>query len=147
MIWTSPFSTSYLETSVQSHRTKRPGNAPESTDRSMAANIERFQLARNRCGHSPGGTSNAEFNQILSEIITAIVDLGKILGIGNKYQEIVDFIRNDTMDPTRDRHFRDQLLEHIKEMENIKKDVHSLQSGYHIVYAFQDVYFIFELCF
>ena len=122
------------------------GNAPDSTDRSMAANIERLQLARNRCGHSTGRTSNAEFNQILSEIITAIVDLGKILGIGNKYQEIVDFIRNDTMDPTRDKHFRDQLLEHIKEMENIKKDVHSLQSGYHIVYAFQDVYFIFELC-
>ena len=112
----------------------------------MAANIERLQLARNRCGHSTGRTSNAEFNQILSEIIAAIVDLGKILGIGNKYQEIVDFIRNDTMDPTRDRHFRDQLLEHIKEMENIKKDVHSLQSGHHIVYAFQDVYFILELC-
>ena len=33
------------------------------------------------------------------------MDLDKTLGIGNKFQEAVDFIRNDTMDPalTNDR--------------------------------------------
>nr|XP_022291428.1 uncharacterized protein LOC111102828 isoform X2 [Crassostrea virginica]XP_022291429.1 uncharacterized protein LOC111102828 isoform X2 [Crassostrea virginica] len=103
------------------------GNSPDSADRSVSANIERLRLARNRCGHSTGGMSNAEFIQIWSEIGAAVVDLDKTLGIGNKYQEVVDFIRNDTMDPTRDRHFRDQLQEQIKETENIKKDVHSLQ--------------------
>ena len=109
------------------------GNTPESKDRSVSANIDRLRLARNRCGHSTGGMPNAEFNQVWSEIRAAVVDLDKTLGIGNKYQEAVDFIRNDTMDPTRDRHFIDQLLEQIKETENIKKDVHILKSGCHIV--------------
>ena len=81
------------------------GNTPESKDRSVSANIDRLRLARNRCGHSTGGMPNAEFNQVWSEIRAAVVDLDKALGIGNKYQEAVDFIRNDTMDPvlTNDR--------------------------------------------
>nr|XP_022290520.1 uncharacterized protein LOC111102161 [Crassostrea virginica] len=111
---------------IQAHN-KGWGNAPDSADRSVSANIERLRLARNRCGHSTGGMSNAEFNQVWSEIRATVVDLDKILGIGNKYQKAVDFIKNDTMDPVRDRHFGDQLLEQITETENIKKDVHSLQ--------------------
>ena len=47
---------------------------------------------------------NTEFNQIWSEIKAAVVDLDKALRNGNKYQEIVDFIRNDTIDPVRDKH-------------------------------------------
>ena len=108
------------------------GNFPDSADRSVSANIERLRLARNRCFYSTGGMSNAEFNQVWSEIRAAVVDLDKI-EIGNKYQEAVDFIRNDTMDPTRDRHLRDQLLEHIKEIENIQKEIRSFKSGYMIV--------------
>ena len=109
------------------------GNTPDSADRSVSANIERLRLARNRCGHSKGGMPNAEFNQVWSEIRAAVMDLNKTLGIGNKYQEALDCIRDDTMDPTRDIHFREQLLEQITEIENLKKDVHSLQSGYRIV--------------
>ena len=117
---------------IQAHN-KGWGNAPDSADRSVSANIERLRMARNRCGHSTGGMSNAEFNQMWSEIRAAVVDLDKALSIGNKYQEVVDFIRNDTMDPTRDRHFRDQLIKQINEMENIKKEIHNLKSGYRIV--------------
>ena len=113
---------------IQPHNTGW-GNSPDVADRSVSANIERLRLARNRCGHSTGGMSNAEFIQVWSDIRAAVVDLDKTLGIGNKYQEAVDFIRNDTMDPTRDRHFRDQLQDQITETENIKKDVHSLKSG------------------
>ena len=83
---------------IQAHN-KGWGNAPDSTDRSVSANIERLRLARNSCSHTTGGMSNAEFNQVWSEIRAAVVDLDKALGIGNKYQEAVDFIRNDTMDP------------------------------------------------
>nr|XP_022309090.1 uncharacterized protein LOC111114863 isoform X1 [Crassostrea virginica] len=111
---------------IQAHN-KGWGIAPDCADRLVSANIERLRLARNICGHSTGGMSNAEFNQVWSEIRTAVVDLDKTLGIGHKYQEKVDFIRNDTMDPVRDRHFRDQLLEQIKETENIKKVVHNLK--------------------
>nr|XP_022309091.1 uncharacterized protein LOC111114863 isoform X2 [Crassostrea virginica] len=113
---------------IQAHN-KGWGIAPDCADRLVSANIERLRLARNICGHSTGGMSNAEFNQVWSEIRTAVVDLDKTLGIGHKYQEKVDFIRNDTMDPVRDRHFRDQLLEQIKETENIKKVVHNLKSS------------------
>ena len=130
---------------IQAHN-KGWGNTPDSADRSVSANIERLRLARNRCGHSTGGMSNAEFNQVWSEIRAAVVDLDKTLGIGNKYQEAVDFIRNDTMDPTRDRHFRDQLIEQIKEMENIKKDVHSLKSGYHIVCISRCIFCLWIIC-
>nr|XP_022307899.1 uncharacterized protein LOC111113900 [Crassostrea virginica] len=112
---------------IQAHN-KGWGNTPDSADRSVSANIERLRLARNRCGHSTGGMSNVEFNQIWFEIRAVVVDLDKTLGIGNKYQEAVDFIRNDTMDPTKDRYFRDQLLEQIKETENIKRDVHVLRT-------------------
>ena len=89
---------------IQAHN-KGWGNAPDSADRSVSATIERLRLAKNRCGHSTVGLSNAEFNQVWSEIRAAVVDLDKALGIGNKYQEAVDFIRNDTMDPvlTNDR--------------------------------------------
>ena len=117
---------------IQAHN-KGWGNSPDSKDRSVSANIERLRLARNKCAHNKKGMSNAEFNQVWSEIRAAVVDLDKALGVGNKYQEAVDFIRNDTMDPTRDSHLRDQLLKQITETESIKKDVHSLQSGYHIV--------------
>ena len=76
------------------------GNTPDSADRSVSANIERLLMARNRCVHcTPGGISNTDFKKIWSEIRAAVVDLDKALRIGNKYQEVVDFIRNDTMDP------------------------------------------------
>ena len=131
---------------IQAHN-KGWGNTPDSADRSVSANIERLRLARNRCGHSTGGMSNAEFNQVWSEIRATVVDLDKTLGIGNKYQEAVDFIRNDTMDPTRDRHFRDQLLEQITETENIKKDVRSIKSGYHIVCISRCIFFLMNFAF
>ena len=82
---------------IQAHN-KGWGNQPDSVDRSVSANIDRIRLARNRCTHPTGGMSNAEFNQIWSEIRAAVVDLDKVLGIGKKYQEVVDVIRNDTMD-------------------------------------------------
>ena len=108
------------------------GNTPDSTDRSVSANIERLRLARNLCGHS-GTISNAEFNQVWSEIRAVVVDIDKYLGIGNKYQEAVDFVRNDTMDPVRDRHYMDKLLNQMKELESIMKKVDNLKSGYHLV--------------
>ena len=111
---------------IQPHN-KGWGNAPDSADRSVAANIERLRLARNICGHSTGGMSNAEFNQVWSEIRAVVVDLDKYMGIGNKYQDAVDYVRNDTMDPVRDKHFINKLLNQMKENENIMKKVESLK--------------------
>ena len=116
---------------IQAHN-KGWGNTPDSADRSVSANIERLRLARNLCGHSTGGMSNAEFNQVWSEIRAAVVDLDKALGIGNKYQEAVDFILNDTMDPVKDKHFRDQLLEQIKDINDIRKKFERIEGEYHL---------------
>ena len=109
------------------------GNVPDSIDRSVSANIERIRVARNQCGHSTGGMSNADFNQIWSEIRAAVVDLDKVLRNKIKYQKAVDFIQNDTMDPVRDKHYRDKLLNQMKENESIMEKVDSLKSGYHVV--------------
>ena len=102
------------------------GNTPDSADRSVSANIERLRLARNQCGHSIGRMCNTEFDQIWSKIKGAVVDLDKALGNRNKYQEIVNFIQNDTLVPEKDKHFRDQLPKQIK---NIMKEVNILKSG------------------
>ena len=113
---------------IQAHN-RGWGNTPDSADRSVSANIELIRLARNQCGHSLGGMCYTEFNQIWSEIKAAVVDLDKALGNGNKYQAIVDFIRNDTMDPVRDKHYRDQLHEQMKQIEKVMEEVNSLKSG------------------
>ena len=116
---------------IQAHK-KGWGNIPDSLDRSVSANVERIRLARNECSHFAGGMCNCEFNRIWSDIKAAVVDLDKYLMIGNKFQEQVDFVRNDTMDPARDKHFSDQLLEQMKEIENVKKEVDSLKSEQHL---------------
>nr|XP_022307914.1 uncharacterized protein LOC111113914 [Crassostrea virginica] len=111
---------------IQAHN-KGWGNSPDSADRSLSANIERLRLARNNCAHYKNGMSNAEFNQVWSEIRAAVVDLDKAPGIGNKYQEAVDFVRNDTMDPLRDKHYIDKLINQMKELESIMEKVDSLE--------------------
>ena len=72
--------------------------------------------------------SNVEFDKIWSEIRAAVVDLDKTLGITNKYQEAVDFIRNDTMDPVKDKHYMDKMLNQMKERESIMEKVDSVKS-------------------
>ena len=108
------------------------GNTPDSTDRSVSANIDRIREARNRCGHSTSGMSNTEFYQVWSEIRSAVVDLDKALRIGNKYQKEVDLMRNDTMDPVMEKHYRNKLLDQMKENENIMKKIDCIERGYHL---------------
>ena len=95
---------------IQAHN-KGWGNAPDSADRSVSANIERFRLTLNRSVYSACGMSNAYFNQVWSEITAAVVDLDETLGIGNKYQDGVD-----TIDPVMERRYKEQLLERKKYM-------------------------------
>ena len=116
---------------VQAHN-QGWGNTPEPEDRSVSANIERLRLARNHCSHTTEGMSNVDLNQVWSAIRAAVVDLDKTLGIGNKYQEAVDFIRNDTMDPVKDKHFRDQLLEQLKDIDDIIKKSIRVEGEYHL---------------
>nr|XP_022307917.1 uncharacterized protein LOC111113917 [Crassostrea virginica] len=137
---------------IQAHA-KGWGNSPDPADRSVSANIERLRLARNNCAHDKKGISNAEFNQVWSEIRAAVVDLDKALGIGNKYQQAVDFVRNDTMDSVRDKHYIDKLINQMKELECIMEKVDSLEKqhktlqeswlngdkSFHEIHSFPDI--------
>nr|XP_022308811.1 uncharacterized protein LOC111114682 isoform X2 [Crassostrea virginica] len=111
---------------IQAHN-KGWGNSPDSADRSVSANIERLRLARNNCAHYKKGMSNAEYNLVWSGIRDVVVDLDKALGIGNKYQEAVDFVRNDTMDPLRDKHYMEKLINQMKELESFMEKVDYLK--------------------
>lgn len=107
------------------------GEKPPASDRSVSANIERIRLARNQCGHSSGGLlSNADFNQIWSSVRASVVDLDLELGNGNKYEKEVDFIRHDTMDPVRDKHYREQLMKQTTEYQATIGEVNRLKRKY-----------------
>ncbi|XP_062584082.1 uncharacterized protein LOC134245848 [Saccostrea cucullata] len=92
------------------------GNSPDLTDKSLSANIERIRIARNQCVHSSGPElSNADFNNIWSTVRSAVVDLDSCLSNLNKYEKEVDFLRHETMDPVRDRHFIEELRKQSEE--------------------------------
>ena len=131
---------------IQAH-IKGWGNSPDSADRSVSANIERLRLARNKCAHNKKGMSNAEFNQVWSEIRAAVVDLDTALGIGNKYKDAVDFVRNDTMDPVRDKHYMDKFMNQMKELESVMEKVDNLKSGYHLVCILRCLFCLWLACF
>ena len=117
---------------IQAHN-KGWGEDPDSADRSLSAIIERLRLTRNECVHYKKGMSNVKFNQVWVDIRAAVVHLDKYLGIGNKYREALDFVLIDTMDPVRDKHYMDKLLNQMKELESIKEKVDNLESEHHLV--------------
>ena len=115
-------------TSIQPH-SKGWGNDPDPTDRSVSANIERIRLTRNQCVHSSSPSmSNAEFVSLWSTIRTVIVDLDTLLNNGNKYEDEVDFLQNETMDPERDNHLQDELRRQVTEDLKTKEIVVKLES-------------------
>ena len=126
---------------IQAHN-KGWGNVPDSGDRSVSANIERLRLARNICGHFKGGMPNTEFDKVWSEIRAAVVDLDKTLGIRNKYQQAVDYVRNNTIDSVMYKYYMDKLLNQMK--ESIMEKVDNVKSWYYLFMYFK-VYFVYNL--
>lgn len=55
------------------------------------------------------------------------MDLDLELGNGNKYEKEVDFIRHDTMDPVRDKHYREQLMKQTTEYQATIGEVNRLK--------------------
>ena len=66
--------------------------------------------------------------------------MDKVLENKNKYQKAVDFIRNDTMDPERDKQYREQLLEQMKDIETIRTQIQSLERGYYPVFEYVNLF-------
>ena len=83
-------------------------------------------LAMNHCVYYIRGMSNAEVNQVWSEIGAAVVDLDMAPGIKNKYQDVVDFIRHETINPLIMRRYNEQILEQKKYMMDCLKGMYHL---------------------
>ncbi|XP_062600370.1 uncharacterized protein LOC134262004 [Saccostrea cucullata] len=104
------------------------GYDPDPTDRSLSANIERIRIARNQCVHSSSPVlSNADFNIIWSTVRSAVVDLDSFLNNGNKFEREVDFLRHETMDLVRDRHYIEELRKQAEEDALIREMVQALK--------------------
>jgi hypothetical protein len=114
-------------TTISPH-SKGWGNDPDPRDSSLSANIERIRLIRNRCVHSSDPfMSSSDFNAIWSTIRSVMVDVDAFLMNGNQYENAVDFLRNESMDPGRDLHWKGELRKQVKEDEKTREMVVSLQ--------------------
>ncbi|XP_062569489.1 uncharacterized protein LOC134231545 [Saccostrea cucullata] len=112
---------------ISSH-TNGWGNDPNPTDRSLSANIERMRIARNQCVHSSSPVlSKTDFNTIWSNVRSAVVNIDSFLNNGNKYEREVDFLRYETMDPDRDRHYIEELRKQAEEDASTREKVHLLK--------------------
>jgi hypothetical protein len=90
------------------------GNDPDPLDRSVAANIERIRLVRNRCVHSSDPfIRNVEFKTIWSEIRSTMVDLDTFLKKKNQYEKAVDLLRHESMDPDLDVHYEKEYMKQV----------------------------------
>lgn len=104
------------------------GFDPVSTDRTASANIERIRLNRNQCVHSTNTTlTNVEFNLIWSSVRSVVVEIDNYLSNGNRYEKEVDLLRHETMDPVRDKHYRDELDRQTKEDQGTRDKVNELK--------------------
>jgi hypothetical protein len=92
------------------------GNEPGRSDTSLADNIERIRLARNRCVHTSNPSmSNTDFNSIWFTIKAAMVDLDAFLMNNKYYEKEVDFLLHESMDPVRDTHYEKELRKQVEE--------------------------------
>jgi hypothetical protein len=123
-------------TSISPH-SKGWGNDPDPRDSSLSANIERVRFVRNRCVHSSDPfMSSSDFNAIWSTIRSVMVDVDAFLMNGNQYENAVDFLRNESMDPGRDLHWEMELRKQVKEDEKTREMVVSLQGKSGLSYRY-----------
>ncbi|XP_055999993.1 uncharacterized protein LOC125656883 isoform X2 [Ostrea edulis] len=110
--------------SIQPH-SKGWGKDPDSTDRSLSANIERIRIARNKCAHYPSDSlSNSEFNSLWSEVRSAVVDLDSFLNNGNQYEKEVDLQKQKSIHPELDYCLKEELR---KQAEQIRENREEMQ--------------------
>ncbi|KAK3090368.1 hypothetical protein FSP39_011256 [Pinctada imbricata] len=101
------------------------GNAPDVSDSSLSASIDRIREARNGVVHSAStSVTQTELNDLMAEIKMAVIAMDSHLGNSNKYEKEVDFLLTETMDPEQDT-FIQQLKKQVEEdkttMEMVSK--------------------------
>ncbi|KAK3107055.1 hypothetical protein FSP39_006003 [Pinctada imbricata] len=111
------------------------GNDPDPNDMSLAANIERIRICRNRLGHALVlSLSDLEFNDIWSSISTAVIEMDKVLKSNHKHEKDVEFLRYEPMDSEIAKHFKETLRKQYEEDLEIKSllSEHIKSSDQHI---------------
>ncbi|KAK3107907.1 hypothetical protein FSP39_024901 [Pinctada imbricata] len=100
------------------------GNDPDPNDMSLAANIERIRICRNRLGHALDfSLSDLEFNDIWSSISTAVIEIDKVLKSNQKHKKDVDNLRYKSMDSEMASYFEENLQRQYKEDIEIKSQI------------------------
>ena len=91
---------------------------PPQADKTLEADIVRLKYHRNTVyGHaSETSVDDATFNQYWIDIEDALVILG-----GKKYQNTIDDLRNECMDPDLEVHYQELLEQWVLEEVRIKK--------------------------
>ncbi|KAK3106018.1 hypothetical protein FSP39_011106 [Pinctada imbricata] len=107
------------------------GNAPDISDNSLSASIDRIREARNKVVHSSSTTlTQTEFSDLLSEIKMAVVSIDSYLSNNKQYEYGMNFLLKETMDPELDA-FTKQLKKQVDDDQLTKEKVAKLEEHVH----------------
>lgn len=106
---------------------KKWGNVPHPNDRTLSANIERIRIIRNESFmNSKISLSNSEFEEIWTNIFTAVQDIECYIGSSNIYQKTLMELKMCSMDPNHEENYIlkfqgvDKLQNEITKLEGRK---------------------------
>ncbi|XP_062611432.1 uncharacterized protein LOC134273260, partial [Saccostrea cucullata] len=108
------------------------GNDPDTTDRSVSANMERIRFIRNKhYGHAVEiGIPDADYQNEFMNIRKIAEDVDIYFG-GTKYQKSVDFIKTDTMDAEQEMKWIKQLAIFESVVSNVEENTKEIQKLKH----------------
>ena len=101
-------------------------NIPAVADTTLEADIVRIKYYRNTVyGHATkASVDDATFNQCWKEIQDALVRLG-----GVEYQEAIDDLKNQCMDPVSEEHYKELLKQCVNEGKGINHRLHEFEEN------------------
>ena len=102
-------------------------NLPAVTDLTPEADIVRIKCYRNTVyGHaSEASVDDATFNQYWQDIQDALVRLG-----GACYQDAIDDLKNECMDPEYEEHYQELLKQWVKDEVSIKERLDEIEEKF-----------------
>ncbi len=97
---------------------------PSVTDTALEADIVRIKFYRNTVyGHaSEASVDDATFSQCWKDIQDALVRLG-----GACYQDAIDDLKNECMDPDFEEHYQELLKQWVKDEISVKERLHEIE--------------------
>lgn len=97
------------------------GNEPDPNDRSVAANIERIRVLRNDTVHKHVSLSDSEFQNCWSMTKQIVKNLDAHLSNNRKYENMVDNLQYQSLDPEETEFWRKTLKKRHREETTCKR--------------------------